>query len=84
MSAVLQLVNDPTIVESEEITKSSHALYLNVNKLSEENSYLRAEVRALREELAKVERTLGAQQALLNNARVREFELRSEFLKDRR
>ena len=81
MSAVLQLINDPTIVESEEIMKSDEAAS---EQLLEDNMHLRAEIRTLCEELARAERTLATQKALLSNARIREFELRAELSAERR
>jgi hypothetical protein len=42
---------------------------------------LRAEVRALREELSRAERLLGHKDLLLRNATLREQELRAELVK---
>ena len=79
MSAVLQLVNDPTIVESEENLQNNKLTLLPAAQLSRLNLQLREVIRTLREELARAEHSLAAHKALLNNARVRESELRAEF-----
>ncbi len=80
MSAVLQLVNDPTIVESEENLRKNKLTLLPMAQLSRDNLQLREVVRTLREELARAEHSLAAYKALINNARVRESELRAELL----
>ena len=53
---------------------------LPMAQLSRDNLQLRETIRSLREELARAEHALAAQKALLNSAKVREWELREELM----
>ncbi len=93
MSAAIQLVNQ-AIAETQTLDKHFEKPYNNVSlfelapeqRLRRALSYiaeLQAEVRSLREELAKAERSVTQYEILLRNAMVREQELRAEMFRDR-
>ena len=91
MSAAIQLVNQ-SIVEAEPYEKrleKPHNVSLfelaHEQRLRRALSYiaeLQAEVRTLREELARAERTIAQNETLLRNAMIREQELRAEMFRD--
>ena len=89
MSAAIQLVNQ-SIVEAEPFEKRLEKPHNNVSlfelaheqRLRRALSYiaeLQAEVRTLREELARAERAIVNNEILLRNAMIREQELRAEM-----
>ncbi len=91
MSAAIQLVNQ-SLVEADHFEKRVEKPYNNVSlfelaheqKLRRALSYiaeLQAEVRTLREELARAERSVAQNETLLRNAMIREQELRAEMFK---
>lgn len=91
MSAAIQLVNQ-AMIEVEPVEKRLDKPHNNVSlfelaheqKLRRALNYiaeLQAEVRALREELARAERTIAQNETLLRNAMIREQELRAEVFK---
>ena len=80
MSAFLQLINDPTIVASEDRPKNYNLTVLPAAQPSQDNSHLHSLIRLLREELARAEHALTSHKVLLQNAKVRETELRSELM----
>ncbi len=91
MSAAIQLVNQ-SLIEAEPFDKRIEKQHNNVSlfelaheqRLRRALSYiaeLQAEVRTLREELARAERSITQNEALLRNAMVREQELRAEVFK---
>jgi hypothetical protein len=93
MSAAIQLVNQ-SLVETEHFDKNLEKQFNNVSlfemapeqRLRRALGYiaeLQAEVRTLREELARSERTVTQYEALLRNAMIREQELRAEMFKDK-
>ena len=92
MSAAIQLVNQ-TIVEAEVFDHRLEKPYNNVSifELAPEQrlrralnqiSELQSEVRALREELARSERSAAQYEQLLRNAMIREQELRAQLGKE--
>ena len=93
MSAAIQLVNQP-IIEAEvyehrlekPFTNNVSIFFLfseqRLRRAMSQIAELQAEVRSLREELARSERTLSHQEQLLRNAMVREQELRSQLGKE--
>ena len=88
MSAAIQLVNQ-TIVEDEPFEKQFNNISLFEQapdqRLRRALSYitqLHAELRLLREELARAERSAAQYEQLLRNAAVRELELRAELVKE--
>lgn len=88
MSAAIQLVNQ-TIVEDEPFEKQFNNISLFEQapdqRLRRALSYitqLHAEIRLLREELARAERSAARYEQLLRNAAVRELELRAELVKE--
>jgi hypothetical protein len=92
MSAAIQLVNQP-IVEAEVFDHRLEKPYNNVSifELAPEQrlrralnqiSELQSEVRALREELARSERSAAQYEQLLRNAMIREQELRAQLGKE--
>ena len=92
MSAAIQLVNQP-IVEAEVFDHRLEKPYNNVSifELAPEQrlrralnqiSELQSEVRALREELARSERSAAQYEQLLRNAMIREQELRAQVGKE--
>ncbi len=92
MSAAIQLVTQP-IVDAEVYEHRLEKPFNNVSifELAPEQrlrrslsqvAELQAEVRALREELARSERTISHQEQLLRNAMVREQELRAQIGKE--
>ena len=83
MNTALQLINDPTIVESEERPGINNLLLLPAAQLSRDNLQLRVVIRSLREELARAEHSLAAHKILLQNGRIRESELRAELMANR-
>jgi len=91
MSAAIQLVNQ-SLVEAEPFEKRVEKTHNNVSlfelaheqRLRRALSYiaeLQAEVRTLREELARAERSIVQNEALLRNTMIREQELRAEVFK---
>ena len=93
MSAAIQLVNQ-SLVEAEPFEKRVEKAHNNVSlfELAHEQrlrralgyiAELQAEVRALREELARAERSIAQGEMLLRNAMIREQELRAEVFKDK-
>ncbi len=92
MSAAIQLVNQP-IMEPETYEGQVEKQYNNVSlfesapdqRMRRAVSYiaqLQAEVRTLREELARAERSVTHYEQLLRNAMVREQEVRAQMVKD--
>lgn len=92
MSAAIQLVNQP-IVEAEVFEHRLEKPYNNVSifELAPEQrlrralnqvSELQSEVRTLREELARSERSATQYEQLLRNAMIREQELRAQLAKE--
>jgi len=87
MSAAIQLVNQP-VVENEPFEKQFNNISLfeqaPEQKLRRALSYitqLQAEIRMLREELARTERSAAHCEILLRNAAVREQELRAQLIR---
>jgi hypothetical protein len=93
MSAAIQLVNR-AVIEAEPFEKhlenpfnhvslfdmaSEQRLRRSLNYVAE----LEAEVRTLRGELARAERSVAQHELLLRNAMIREQELRAEMFKDK-
>ena len=89
MSAAIQLVNQP-IIEAEVFDHRLEKPFNNVSifELAPEQrlrralsqvSELQSEVRALREELARSERSATQYEQLLRNAMIREQELRAQL-----
>lgn len=89
MSAAIQLVNQQ-IIEAEALEHRQEKLFNNVSvfELAPEQRLRRAlghiaelqsEVRALREELARSERSVSQYEQLLRNAMIREQELRAQL-----
>jgi hypothetical protein len=88
MNAAIQLVNQ-TVVEDEHFEKQFKNVSLfeqaPEQKLRRALSYimqLQAEIRMLREELARSERAAVHCEQLLRNATVRELELRAQLVKE--
>ena len=92
MSAAIQLVNQP-IIEAEVFDHRLEKPFNNVSifELAPEQrlrralgqiSELQSEVRALREELARSERSATQYEQLLRNAMIREQELRAQLAKE--
>lgn len=88
MSAAIQLVNQP-VVEDEPFDKQFNNISLfeqaPEQKLRRALSYitqLQAEIRLLREDLARSERFAAHCEMLLRNAAVREQELRAQLIKE--
>jgi hypothetical protein len=92
MSAAIQLVNQ-SLVEAEPFDQQLEKQFSNVSvfemapeqRLRRALSYitqLQGEVRALREELARAERSVTHYEQLLRNATVREQELRAQLIKE--
>ncbi len=93
MNAAIQLVNQPA-VEFESYEKPYEKPHNNVSvfELSPEQRLRRAmnyitqletEIRDLREELSRAERSSANNETLLRNALVREMELRAEMFKEK-
>lgn len=98
MSAAIQLVNQSTgaagaVIEAEPFEKQVEKQFNNVSlfemapeqRLRRAVSYiaqLQAEVRTLREELARADRSVTHHEQLLRNAMLREQELRSQLAKE--
>jgi hypothetical protein len=88
MSAAIQLINQQMIQPEAEEAQLSNVTPFEViseqrlNRALAYISQLQAEVRTLREELARAERLLEHKEALLRNAVLREQELRAELVKD--
>jgi hypothetical protein len=91
MNAAIQLVNQ-SVVETDAYEKQYEKPHNNVSvfELSPEQrlrramnyiAQLEAEVRSLREEISRAERSVTQHEILLRNALVREQELRSEMFK---
>lgn len=92
MSAAIQLVNQ-SVVEAEHYEKQVEKQFSNVSlfemapehRLRRALAYiaqLQAEVRTLREELARAERSVTHYEQLLRNAMLREQELRIQLVKE--
>ena len=93
MSAALQLVSQP-IIEAEvyehrlekpftnNVSIFEYAPEQRLRRAMSQIAELQSEVRSLREELARSERTLTHQEQLLRNSMIREQELRAEFGKE--
>ncbi|MCI0337780.1 MAG: hypothetical protein L0226_09395 [Acidobacteria bacterium] len=92
MSAAIQLVNQ-SVVEAEPFEKQVDKQFSNVSlfemapeqRLRRALAYitqLQAEVRTLREELIRAERTVTHYEQLLRNAMLREQELRAQLIKE--
>jgi uncharacterized membrane protein YccC len=87
MSAAIQLINQPiTQAEPAEeqlsnVTSFELAPEQRLRRALGHISQLQAEVRALREELARAERSLSHKDMLLRNAVLREQELRASLVK---
>jgi hypothetical protein len=88
MSAAIQLVNQ-TVVDDEPFEKQFNNISLfeqaPEQKLRRALSYitqLHAEIRLLRDELARAERKALQSELLLRNAAVREQELRAQLVKE--
>ena len=86
MSAAIQLVNQPlvntdTLVERplNNISRFESAAEQRLRRALEQISELQAEVRSLRDELARTERISANYELLLRNAIVREQELRAQL-----
>jgi transcription elongation GreA/GreB family factor len=88
MSAAIQLLNQPDPYEKRvEKTHNNAPLFevTHEQRLRQALGYiaeLQAELHALREELAKAERTISQKETLLRNAMIREQELRAELFRD--
>jgi len=93
MSAAIQLVNQ-ALVEAEPFEHRLEKPHNNISlfELAHEQrlrralgyiAELQAEVRTLREELARAERSIAQSETLLRNAMVREQELRTEVFKNK-
>jgi hypothetical protein len=93
MSAAIQLVNQ-AVIEAEPFEKHLEKPFNNVSlfemapeqRLRRSLNYiaeLQTEVRTLREELARAERSVAQHEILLRNAMIREQELRAEMFKDK-
>lgn len=91
MSAAIQLINQP--VETDHLDMQVENQYNNVSlfetapeqRLRRAISYIsqmQAEIRTLREELARAERTVTHYEQLLRNSMVREQELRSQLAEE--
>jgi len=92
MSAAIQLVNQ-SVVEVEPLEKQFEKQFNNVSlfemapeqRLRRALAYiaqLQAEVRTLREELSRAERSVTQYEQLLRNSMLREQELRSQLVKE--
>lgn len=93
MSAAIQLVNQP-VIEAEVYEHRLEKPFTNnvsifelapeqrLRRAMSQIAELQAEVRSLRKELARSERTYTHQEQLLRNAMVREQELRSQLVKE--
>ncbi len=88
MSAAIQLINQPETFEKRVEKPHNNSTLFEAphdQRLRQALSYiaaLQAEVQALREELARAERTILLKEALLRNAMIREQELRAQMFKD--
>jgi hypothetical protein len=91
MSAAIQLINQ-SVIEAEGFEKHLEKPFNNVSlfemapeqRIRRALSYiaeLQAEIRNLREELARSERAVAQYEVLLRNAMIREQELRAEMFK---
>ncbi len=91
MSAAIQLINQP--VETDHLDMQVENQYNNVSlfetapeqRLRRAISYIsqmQAEIRTLREELSRAERTVTHYEQLLRNSMVREQELRSQLAEE--
>jgi hypothetical protein len=92
MSAAIQLVNQ-SLAEAEPFEKQAEKQFSNVSlfELAPEQrlrraityvTQLQAEVRTLREELARAERSVTQYEQLLRNAMLREQELRAQLARE--
>ncbi|MCI0663354.1 MAG: hypothetical protein L0220_20000 [Acidobacteria bacterium] len=88
MSAAIQLVNQ-TLVEDELFEKQFNNISLfeqapeqRIRRALNYIVQLHAEIRLLREELARTERLAAQYEQLLRNAAVREQELRAQLVKE--
>jgi hypothetical protein len=94
MSAAIQLVNQ-SIAEAEPFEREVERQFSNVShfEMAPEHrlrrviayvAQLQAEVRGLREELARAERSVTHYEQLLRNAMLREQELRAQMVREMR
>jgi len=88
MSAAIQLIN-PQITQTDsaenKLTNVASFELASEQRLRGALGYiaqLQAEVRTLREELARAERSVAHKETLLHNALLREQELRAELVKE--
>jgi hypothetical protein len=88
MSAAIQLVNQ-TLIEDELFEKQFNNISLfeqapeqRMRRALNYITQLHAEIRLLREELARTERLAAQYEQLLRNATVREQELRAQLVKE--
>ena len=80
MSKARELIND----DNSPVTISSNIIKFEqpaTPQRDQDNAKLKAEIQALRLELAKAQRTIAHYETLLNNALVREHEIRSALVK---
>ena len=89
MSAAIQLVNQPlvntdTLVERpiNNVSRFESAAEQRLRRALEQINELQAEVRTLRDELARTERFSANYELLLRNAVVREQELRAQLAQE--
>ena len=73
--------NDSPVTIAHNIIKFEPLPALHQNQSSVENAKLRAEIQALRLELARAQRQIAHYETLLQNAVTREHEIRSELVK---
>lgn len=81
MSAAIQLVTPHEQLEKQVELVGLSSPEQRLRRALDHIEQLQAEVRALREELARAERLLGHKDLLLSNAMLREQELRAELVK---
>ena len=80
MSQARELIND----DDSPVTVSSNIIKFEppaTPQRGPDNAKLKAEIQALRLELAKAQRTIAHYETLLNNALVREHEIRAALVK---
>jgi hypothetical protein len=89
MSAAIQLVNQPlvntdTLVERplNNVSRFESASEQRLRRALEQINLLQADVRTLRDELARAERASANYELLLRNAVVREQELRAQLVQE--
>jgi hypothetical protein len=82
MSAAIQLINAPEASNAQpNVTSFELAPEQRLRRALGYIAQLQAEVRTLREELARAERSLSHKEMLLRNAALREQELRVELIR---